>query len=89
MAKVHVKLPVGITHPDRLPDMEVEAATVGEALRKAIAHDARLAGRVFTHDGGFATAAFLNGVSAKRLRGMETPLADGDVLALMPPIAGG
>jgi hypothetical protein len=49
----------------------------------------RLQGRVFTADGGFAGAAFVNGVSAKRLRGMETPLADGDVLALMPPIAGG
>ena len=44
---------------------------------------------MFTADGGFAGAAFVKGVSAKRLRGMETPLADGDVLALMPPIAGG
>ena len=53
------------------------------------AGDERLQGCVFTADGGFAGAAFVNGVSAKRLRGMETPLADGDVLALMPPIADG
>lgn len=89
MAKIRVKLPVGITYPDSLPDLEVEAATVREALERVVNREPRLAGRVFTADGGFATAAFVNGVSAKRLRGMETQLADGDVVALMPPIAGG
>jgi molybdopterin converting factor small subunit len=89
MAWVTVKLPVGITYPDRLPDLEVEAATVREALEQVVGGDARLKGRVFAENGGFATAAFVNGVSAKRLRGMDTPLADGDTLALMPPIAGG
>jgi len=89
MARVCLKLPVGITYPDRLPDLEVEAATVREALEQAVARDTRLEGRVFGVDGGFATAVFVNGVSAKRLRGMETPLADGDVLTLIPPIAGG
>lgn len=89
MAKVTVRLPIGITYPDRLPDLEVEAASVREALEQAVVHDARLQGRVFSADGGFATAAFVNGVSAKRLGGMDAPLADGDTLTLMPPIAGG
>jgi molybdopterin converting factor small subunit len=89
MARVQVKLPVGITYPDTLPELEIEADTVREALEQAIAHDERLRGRVFTADGGFATAVFVNGVSAKRSGGMDARLADGDAIALMPPIAGG
>jgi molybdopterin converting factor small subunit len=89
MARVRVMLPPGISYPDRLPDVVVEAVTVREALERVVAGETRLAGRVFTADGGFATAAFVNGVSAKRLGGMDTPLADGDVVTLMAPIAGG
>nr|MDO8081623.1 ubiquitin-like small modifier protein 1 [Candidatus Freyarchaeota archaeon] len=31
----------------------------------------------------------LNGVSVKELEGLETPLKDGDVLAVLPPAVGG
>jgi molybdopterin synthase sulfur carrier subunit len=31
----------------------------------------------------------INGVAAKNLRGLETELKDGDVVAIIPPIGGG
>ncbi|WXG41279.1 MAG: ubiquitin-like small modifier protein 1 [Candidatus Freyarchaeum deiterrae] len=31
----------------------------------------------------------VNGVSIKELKGLETPLKDGDVLAVLPPAVGG
>ncbi len=31
----------------------------------------------------------INGVAAQRLGGLETPLKDGDVVAIIPPIGGG
>jgi len=89
VARVRVSLPLGITYPDRSPDLEIEAATVRQALEQVVAGDPRLRGRIFAKDGGFATAVFVNGVSAKRLGGMDTTLEDGDALTLMPPIAGG
>ena len=31
----------------------------------------------------------INGTSASTLKGLETPLKDGDVLAILPPVGGG
>ena len=42
MAKVFVKLPVGMTTPDGHGEVECDAATVGEALTKAIAVEPRM-----------------------------------------------
>jgi molybdopterin converting factor small subunit len=44
---------------------------------------------VLRDDSSFASGVFVNGQSAKLLQGLQTPLADGDLLVLVPPIAGG
>jgi molybdopterin synthase sulfur carrier subunit len=89
MAKVSLKLPVGVTYPDPQSEMEIEAATVGEALATAIAREPRLGERIYRENGKPAVGIFLNGRNIRQLQGEETPLGDGDKLMLVPPISGG
>lgn len=86
---VRVRLSAGLTGMDTPPEIEVDAASVRAALECVVAASPNLRERVFAANGGFATAVFVNGISAKRLGGMDAPLADGDTLAVLPPIAGG
>ena len=86
---VRVRLSAGLTGRGAPPEIEVEAATVRAALERLVAAAPHLRERVFAANGGFAAAVFVNGVSAKRLGGMDAPLADGDTVAVLPPIAGG
>jgi molybdopterin synthase sulfur carrier subunit len=89
VAAVSLRLPAGITHPGSSRQLDLEASTVREALEAAVAAVPQLLGRVLRDDGSFAIGVFVNGQSAKLLQGLQTPLADGDLLVLVPPIAGG
>jgi len=89
MAKVFMKLPMGVTYPDKQKEVECEGATVGEALAAVTAAEPRLRSRIFREDGNVWVGIFVNGRNIRQLNGMETPLADGDKMMLMPPISGG
>jgi len=89
VATVSVKLPVGMVTGEGAPVVECEAATVAEALERAIAIDPRLKPRIFREDGRMWAGVFLNARNINALQGLETPLSDGDRLALVPPISGG
>jgi len=89
VAKVYVKLPVGMVTADGAREVECEAATVAEALEHAIAVEPRLKPRLFREDGRMWAGVFLNARNISALDGMETPLSDGDELAVVPPISGG
>ena len=89
MAKVFVKLPVGLVGPGGPARLECEGATVGEALAACMAIEPRLRGRVFREDGSLWVGVFLNGRNIRQKDGLDSTLSDGDELRVLPPIAGG
>ena len=89
MAKVRMRLPVGLVYPDGQKEVECEGATVGEALEDVLQREPRLRPRVYREDGKLFVGIFLNQQNVRMLQGMETALSDGDELRIMPPISGG
>ena len=89
MARVFVKLPVGMTTEDGHREVECEAATVGEALDQAIAVEPRLKPRIYREDGRMWAGVFLNGRNINAREGVTTLLEDGDKVNVVPPISGG
>lgn len=88
MAKVRVRLPLGVTYPEPQKDLECEGATVEDVVKAAIAAEPRLEPRIYK-DGKLYVGVFVNDRNMRNLGGFETPVADGDVIRIMPPIAGG
>lgn len=88
MAKVRVRLPLGVTHPDPQRDLECEGATVEDVIKAAIAAEPRLEPRIYK-DGKLYVGVFVNDRNMRSLGGFATAVADGDVIRIVPPIAGG
>jgi MoaD family protein len=89
MASAHIKLPVGLVGVDGPRELACSGATVAEALADCVAKEPRLKPRIFREDGGVWVGIFVNGRNIRSLGGMQTELADGDEIRIMPPIAGG
>jgi len=89
VATVLVKLSAALVYPSGQTDLEGQGSTVGEVLEGCCAARPALAGRVLGDDGRQLVGVFLNGRSIRQLKGLQTPVADGDELRLTPPIAGG
>lgn len=71
-------------------EFAVEAATVGEALAQLCANYVDLQDAIF--DGGQLrphVRVMVNGHDTELLDGLETPVREGDQIAVFPPIAGG
>ena len=64
-------------------------STVGEIVDDLCAGRPALAGRILGADGRQLVGIFVNGRSVRQLRGLQTPIGDGDEIRLTPPIAGG
>ncbi len=71
-------------------EIEVEGATVGEALDAVFARHAELRERI-TEDGGLRrfVNVYVSGEDIRFREGLDTRLADGDEVTILPAVAGG
>jgi molybdopterin synthase sulfur carrier subunit len=71
--------------------VEVEGATVGEALQQLDAAHPGLAERLFDDDGALRrfVNVFLADEDVRFLDGLATPVAPGQTLSIVPAVAGG
>ena len=88
MPSVQVTLPAALTSPEPAVVLDCDAGTVAEALRAAVAQAPRFAQRVFFKD-RLLVSVVLNGRHLAPAAAQNTPLAAGDRLEVMPPVAGG
>lgn len=71
--------------------VDVSGATVGEALAQLTEHHPGLRSRIFEEDGKVRRFVniFANEEDIRFMEQLETPLDDGDEVAIVPAIAGG
>ena len=70
---------------------EVEASTVGQALEALYDRHGELRERIADPDGGVRrfVNVYLGGEDVRFLDGLDTPVADGDEVTILPAVAGG
>ena len=76
---------------DRKSEIEAEGATVGEALAHVAAQSPDLKHQIYEDDTklrGFVNV-FVDGTNIKKLNGLDTPVAAGATVMIVPAIAGG
>lgn len=88
MPSVQVTLPAALTSPEPAVVLDCDAGTVAEVLRAAVAQAPRFAQRIFFED-RLLVSVVLNGRHLAPAAAQNTPLAAGDRLEVMPPVAGG
>ena len=69
----------------------VDGETVGEVLNSLVVDHPGLAGQVLTDDGGLHrfVNVYLNDDDVRYLDRLETKVASGDVISILPAVAGG
>jgi molybdopterin converting factor small subunit len=72
-------------------EVQVEGATVGEALKALDAAHAGLADRLFDESGALRrfVNVFLADEDVRFLDGLATPVEDGQTISIVPAVAGG
>ncbi|MGA2304607.1 MAG: ubiquitin-like small modifier protein 1 [Acidimicrobiales bacterium] len=72
-------------------EVQVEAASVGDALKALDAAHPGLADRLFDESGQLRrfVNVFLADEDVRFLEGLATPIADGQTLSIVPAVAGG
>lgn len=71
--------------------IEVEGATVGDAVQALVGRHPALASQLLTADGELHrfVNVYLNGRDVRYLSGLATPVEERDEIRLLPAIAGG
>ncbi|GIX26785.1 ubiquitin-like small modifier protein 1 [Pelomicrobium sp. G1] len=92
MTTVKIRIPMPLRpHTGGAEEVEVSAATVGEALQALGRRHEGLLPRVLGPDGELRqfVNVFVAGRNVRSLSGLATPVADGDVISIVPAVAGG
>ncbi len=89
---IQVKLPAALrAYADRQDTVVLEGRTAGEVLDALFARHEGLRRQLLTEDGKLRNFVnvFVNEEDARNLKGLSTPVKDGDTLLIVPAIAGG
>ncbi len=89
---VQVKLPTLLrAHADNAPSIEADGATIGEVFEELTARFPGLTGSLVDDDGKLHkfVNVYKDDDDIRYLDGLNTALADGDVLSILPAVAGG
>lgn len=72
-------------------EVEVEGSTVGEVLKALDAAHPGFADRLLDENGGLRrfVNVFVADDDVRYLQGLDTPVPDGETLAIIPAVAGG
>ena len=88
---ITIKLPTPLRRfTQQQKTVELQAATVGDALGQLVARYPDMRGVLYGEDAELKSfiRVFLNDQDIQNAQGPQTALADGDVLTIFPPIAG-
>ncbi len=89
---VEVRLPTVLrTHADGQPTVSVDGATVGEVFTALVEQYPGLRGNLLDDAGGLHkfVNVYKDDDDIRYLDGLDTKLSDGDVLSILPAVAGG
>jgi len=89
---IDIRLPTALrAFADKKEQVSVEAKTVGEALDALFAKHDRLKAQLLTPDGRLRSFVnvYVNEDDARDKQGLATPVKSGDVILIVPAIAGG
>jgi molybdopterin converting factor small subunit len=92
VSKVTVQIPPPLRpFAEGAAELAVDAATVGEALARIGEDRPALMARVLTPEGELRpyVNVFVGERNARRLDGLDSRLREGDVVAIIPAVAGG
>ncbi len=89
---VEVKLPTVLrTHAENQASVAVDGKTVGEVFNALIDKYPGMRGNLLGDDGGLHkfVNVYKDDDDIRYLEGLDTKVADGDVLSILPAVAGG
>lgn len=92
MSKATIRIPTPLrTFTGGADEVEVEGATVGQLLRSLGERHQGLVQRVMDAEGGVRPFVniYVGSKNIRNLDGLDTPVGDGDVLSIVPAVAGG
>jgi molybdopterin converting factor small subunit len=92
MAEVVVRIPAPLrAFADEAAELRVAAGTVAEVLCELAGRHPQLVSRVLTPQGELRpfVNVFVGRASVRSLQGLATPVPDGEVLSILPAVAGG
>ncbi|MGH8726624.1 MAG: molybdopterin-synthase adenylyltransferase MoeB [Burkholderiales bacterium] len=92
MSDITIRIPMPLrSYTNGADEVRLSAATVGEALHALAEKHDGIAARVLSSDGELRqfVNVFVSGDNVRTLQGMATPVKDGDVIAIIPAVAGG
>jgi len=89
---VEVRIPaVFRAHTAGAKSVTAEGATIGDVLSDVVRSYPELGGQIFTDDDSLHrfVNVYLNDEDVRYLGGLSCEISDGDVLAILPAVAGG
>ncbi len=71
--------------------VQIEGSTIGEVLSTLVAEHPGLSGQVIAEDGALNKFVniYVNDDDVRYLQHLDTPVADGDEVSILPAVAGG